>query len=224
MRNFLGFIGCRYVLAVLCALSCTLVHADIVKIVETANPGTINLTKNWSVLEDPGQKLTIADVSKAAFTETHYSEKQKLDSLNYGMRKSAFWLRVTLRNAGKNDIDRWLEISFPQLHDVQFFAPSEQGFNRMATGIALPFFDRPLQHRNFVFPLRLEAGKETTYYLRVASGTTIEIPAKLWEPAAFRMNTLHDYMGQSLYFGMLLALGLYNLLLFFSLRSGSFDM
>ena len=55
-------------------------------------------------------------------------------------------------------------------------------------------------------------------YLRVASEGSLTLPLTLWAPDDFRLHNQHAYAGFSLYYGMLLALGLYNLLLYFALR------
>jgi hypothetical protein len=44
------------------------------------------------------------------------------------------------------------------------------------------------------------------------------IPAKLWAPQAFHTHERNDYMGQSIYFGLVIGMGLFNLLLFLVLR------
>lgn len=48
------------------------------------------------------------------------------------------------------------------------------------------------------------------------------MPLTLWEPAAFAEHTEKSYLGQALFFGALLALITYNLLIFLSLRERSF--
>jgi len=44
------------------------------------------------------------------------------------------------------------------------------------------------------------------------------VPARLWEPQAFHAYERNDYNSQSLYFGMVIAMVLFNLLLFIALR------
>ncbi len=182
----------------------------------------LNLTPYWSVLEDKAQQWTIDDVTAPELAQRFVVPHTKADSLTFGLTSSAIWLRITLRNASQKDIERYLEVAFAHLHHVDLYVPIPGGFDRIATGHARPFAQRPISHRNFVFPLHLPAGSSTTYYLRVASGTGLNIPARLWDPDSFHHASLIEYIGQALYFGMLLALGLYNLLLFLSLRDRSY--
>jgi signal transduction histidine kinase/CheY-like chemotaxis protein/HPt (histidine-containing phosphotransfer) domain-containing protein len=182
----------------------------------------INLTPYWSVLEDTDQKWTIDDVTGSQLAARFTQPKLKADSLNFGLRRSAIWLRITIANKSGRDIERMLEVAFTHLHHVDFYEPADFGYAHTATGHARPFAERIVNHRHFVFPLHIPAGTELTYYLRVATGTTLDVPTKLWEPKAFEKQSLHEYIGQALYFGMLLALGLYNFLLFVSLRDRTY--
>ena len=186
------------------------------------DPRPINLTPYWSVLEDTDKKWTIDDVTGAELAARFSQPKLKADSLNFGLRQSAIWLRITIANKSEREIRRMLEIAFTHLHHVDFYEPADFGFTHISTGHSKPFAERLVNHRHFVFPLRIPAGSELTYYLRVATGTTLDIPTKLWEPKAFEKQSLNEYIGQALYFGMLLALGLYNFLLFVSLRDRTY--
>ena len=186
------------------------------------DPRPINLTPYWSVLEDTDKKWAIDDVAGAELAARFSQPKLKADSLNFGLRQSAIWLRITIANKSGRDIHRMLEVPFTHLHHVDFYEPADFGFTHISTGHSKPFAERLVNHRHFVFPLRIPAGSELTYYLRVATGTTLDIPTKLWEPKAFEKQSLHEYIGQALYFGMLLALGLYNFLLFVSLRDRTY--
>lgn len=205
-------------LAVLWLMASACAHAQVVRLNDAPGKGFINLTPYWSVLEDLEQTWTIEDVSKPEFAARFQDSERKQDSLSFGLRTSAIWLRLTVQNATAAELQRLLEIGFPHLHQVDLYAPMDHGFQKTATGSSRPFAERPVAHRNFVFPLRLAAESEATYYLRIASQTTIDVPSTLWERQAFEQKSLNEYMGQALYFGMLAALGLYNLLLFFSLR------
>jgi two-component system sensor histidine kinase/response regulator len=222
MNSFLFSLCARTILIGFLMLPSAVAHADVVNLRDTSNASVINLTPYWTVLEDAGQALTIEDVSTPEFNARFQKPPLQRDSLGFGLRSSAIWLRLTVQNSTPVEMQRLLEIGFPHLHHVELYAPTDHGFRQIVTGHARPFSERPVLHRNFVFSLRMMPKSESTYYLRVASGTTLDVPAKLWEREAFIQKSLQEYMGQALYFGMLAALGLYNLLLFFSLRDRTY--
>ncbi|GIZ50002.1 hybrid sensor histidine kinase/response regulator [Noviherbaspirillum aridicola] len=182
----------------------------------------VTLTPYWDVLIDPEGKWTVEDVTTPQLDRRFSPSGSDGDTLALGLTRATVWLRITLGNPGVADLDRLLEIAFPQLHSVQLFIPDEHGYRMVATGQALPFASRPYNHRNFVFPLRLAGRSHQTFYLRVSSEGSLSIPARLWEPESFARRSLLEYIGQSLYFGMMLALGLFNFLLFVSLRDRTY--
>jgi two-component system, sensor histidine kinase and response regulator len=210
------------VLWLLCIATALQAHGAEFRLDGQPSAEPINLTPYWAVLEDVDKKLTIDDVTRGEAAQRFVQTRQHTESLNFGLRRSAIWLRITLVNGSAKNLDRLLEIPFTHLHSVELYMPSPQGLERIVTGHARPFAERPINHRHFVFPLRLPAASERTYYLRVASDTSLDIPTKLWDPEAFNHQSMHEYMGQALYFGMLLALGLYNFLLFASLRDRTY--
>ncbi|RZI43816.1 response regulator [Herbaspirillum sp. HC18] len=222
MRAVFRFLRCMGVAWLLLLAACAGRAADLALDGRQPDSAPIILTPYWSILEDAEQKWSFDEVSSAPFASRFVRYGQNVDSLNFGLRRSAIWLRITIVNRMDHDIERLLEVPFTHLHHVDFFEPSGASFNHIATGHARPFAERPVNHRNFVFPLHLSAQTEAIYYLRVASDTTLDIPTKLWEPKTFEHQSLHEYIGQALYFGMLLALGLYNFLLFVSMRDRTY--
>jgi signal transduction histidine kinase/CheY-like chemotaxis protein/HPt (histidine-containing phosphotransfer) domain-containing protein len=217
--KFFRYCASTGLLLLLCVV---MAHAESIHLDEASSDDPINLSPYWSIREDAGTDMTIEEISKPQSLTHFHSPQKNVDTLNFGLRSTPIWLRITIHNDSKADLERWLEIDYPHLRQINFFTKTEHGFSEIVTGHAYPFSERPIIHRNFVFPLHLPADADSSYYIRVASGTSLEIPTRLWEPGAFRMHTLEEYMVQAMYFGMLLALGLYNLLLYFSLRDRTY--
>ena len=92
-------------------------------------------------------------------------------------------------------------------------------FSVLRTGYLQPFSERPYKHHFYVFPLTVAAGAETTLYLRFQSDVNLEIPGRLWRSDAFHAYERTDYASQALYFGMVVAMMGFNLLLFIALRA-----
>ena len=181
-----------------------------------------NLTPHWMVLEDPSQKWSVDDVRLPEMAGRFAPSPVSGDSLNFGITGSAVWLRVTLHNPTDENLIQRLELAYPSLHYVDLYVFAPDGMKHMATGVLRPFWQRPIPHRHFVFPLRLAANADTTLYLRVATSGSLNIATELWHPRAFTEKILHEYMMQAFYFGLVIALGVFNLLLFFSLRDPTY--
>lgn len=165
--------------------------------------------------------LTLADVLKPEVAARFRTGQPPSGALNYGYTRSAYWLRLTLHNGSDRAIERMLELSGASLATIDFHQPNADGtYRTLMTGGALPFDTRGYKNRYFVFPLSLPADSTYVVYFRVRSNNPMLIPVRLWQVQAFHENERDDYLGQAWYFGMVTAMVLFNLLLFFALRDG----
>jgi signal transduction histidine kinase len=191
------------------------------KVVEARKPGqgAVSLTEYFAILEDPEQTLTLADVRKPDVADRFVTGHPPVEALNYRLSQSAYWLRLTVRNASAQPVRQMLEIAYPLLSHIEWYQMAADGsYQSVATGAAMPFSTRPYPNRFFVFPLVLPAQSEQVVYLRIQSTIITQIPARLWEPGDFDAWELHDYAIQAWFFGMLTALILFNFLIFVALR------
>ena len=183
-------------------------------------PGITSLAPGAEVmaLEDPSGRMSLADV-QARGAEFRPSQAHGDAAINFGYSSSTWWLRFDIEAAPTVSREWMLEVAFPTLDRVDYFG---SGGERLSAGDQTPFAARPVMHRNFVFPLRLGETGASTVWLRVASEGTLTVPLRLWQAEAFWQESHTSYAVLSAYFGMLLALALYNLLLWFSLRDHTY--
>lgn len=181
----------------------------------------LDLSDKVEIFED---KDGLFDINEVAHPEKadRFVHFAGTGSINFGYSGSAWWLRLRLPafpQAGATD--GLLEVAFPTLDEIEVYTidPVVPGrFWVQRGGDLLPYAARPLAHRNFVFPIRFVPGQENVIYLRVRSAGTLTVPLFLWRAEALAKNDQIVYTAHALYLGMLLALGLYNLLLWASLR------
>jgi signal transduction histidine kinase/CheY-like chemotaxis protein/HPt (histidine-containing phosphotransfer) domain-containing protein len=193
-----------------------------VLVLDGASPASVPLSNWFDVLDDPLGSLTIDDVRRPDHAMQFKRTKAKGDALNFGLTDSAVWLRLQLRNATTKEQDRVLEVAYAHHDSIQWFQPTADGYAMVADGRELPFSLRHYANRFFVFPLSVPAGAEQTYYVRIRSDASMDVPASLWRVADFHRHERSDYMGQAWYFGMATAMALFNLFLFFALRDRSY--
>lgn len=201
-------------------LCCWLCHGGTALAAVKLAPGiaSLALAADVAVLEDPDGRMSLADVQARA-AEFRPTQLRGDAAINFGYSSSAWWLRFEVEAGPAVARDWMLEVGFPTLDRVDFFGP---GGEHLSASDLLPFAVRPVKHRNFVFPLRLGETGTNTVWLRVASEGSLTVPLRLWQAEAFREESHISYAVLSVYFGMLLALALYNLLLWFSLRDSTY--
>ena len=105
---------------------------------------SIGLASQVSILEDPGGRLSLADVQNRG-NEFRPAPVTGDAAINFGYSSSAWWLRVELEPDPAAPRDWLLEVSFPTLDSVEYFGPDGA---YLATGDRLPFARRPLPHRS----------------------------------------------------------------------------
>jgi diguanylate cyclase (GGDEF)-like protein len=181
-----------------------------------------SLSRHLRYLADPRRALTIEDVADPATAARFRASPFTANEINFGYSGSAYWLALPLRLEPDAAAHWLLEIGYPSLDRVEVYAPrAGGGYGRQIAGDLQPFAERPYPHRHLVFPLELRPGAQTIY-LRVESAGNLTIPATLWRPEALHRHDQKSYALLAVYYGMLLALGLYNLLLYFSTRERVF--
>ncbi|MEO6016860.1 MAG: 7TM diverse intracellular signaling domain-containing protein, partial [Polaromonas sp.] len=191
--------------------------------VAVAHADSYPLSHAFSVLEDATGQLTLADILQPDAQALFRPVPQTGAATNFGLTSSAIWLRVQVRAARDAPPDWMLELAYPPLDRLELYSPDGAGgMTRQVGGDLLPFAGRAVVHRNHVLPVRLKLGAVQALYLRLSSEGTVSAPAKLWQPAALWAHDQAEYATLSLYFGLLIGLLLYNLLLFFFVRDKAY--
>ena len=216
----------RWLFQVLCALYLFVANAVAAgPVLDLAAVGQepVSLRSYFSVLEDPTATLVLADVQSGAAAGRFQSGENSTRPLNFGITESAYWLRLQVDNRSGTAVESMLEIYYPRLAEVDFYRVSDgRVLQTVKTGYARPFTDRAYVHRFFLLPITAAPGGQQTVYIRVKSPTSLEVPAQVWSSSAFHRYEIIDHMTQAAYFGMFVAMALFNLLLWVSLKERNY--
>lgn len=185
--------------------------------------GSYTLSRAFMVLEDSTGQLTLDDVLEPGLQDRFRPVAQSGSATNFGLTGSAFWLRLNLELQADSPAKWLLEVAYPALDQLELYTPRPHGgYDRQIGGDLQPFDTRKIPHRNHVLPVTLQPGAENVLYLRVQSQGTLSAPTRLWQPSALWQHDQAEYAMLSLYFGLLIGLLLYNLLLYFSVRDRAY--
>ncbi|EXJ15445.1 diguanylate cyclase [Imhoffiella purpurea] len=207
----------QIILWLLLGLTSDRILADPSTLIVSPDEERYELASHVEYLEDPTGELTFAQVS-APGLGAEFRPLPRGDEINFGYSSSTYWLRFSVATASESATEWWLEAAYFSLGQIHLYGPEGPP---VLTGNAYPFEQRPVGHRFFVIPIRV-GSRATTFYLEIRSVGSLTIPLRLWRPAAFTSETAASYTAMALYFGALAALLLYNLLLYLSLREGSY--
>ena len=170
-------------------------------------------------LEDPQGRLALADL-RGGNVDWKASSGS---ALNQGYSSSVWWLHLNLANHGDKDVERYLELSYAVLDyvDVHVFSGNEE-LNSYQLGDLYPFRERPVDSRFFVVPLQWQPGQTLDVYFRIKTSSAVQAPLTLWQHDAFISSENNSNIAQGLYYGAMVVIAVYNLLIFFVLLERSY--
>jgi len=151
------------------------------------------------------------------------------DYANFGYKPYPYWYRFSLSNPGTTTANQIIEIRYPLLDSVDYYryqraekieetGSDETPNQHVHTGDRSPYSERLIPHPHFLFPIQLKPGESNTIYLRVVSAGSQLVPINLWESTALFVNLAQEDELHALYFGVVLVIVFFNLLIFIALR------
>lgn len=179
----------------------------------TDEPTAVNLGKHCLYLEDEEENFEITDVSSPLFQAVFRPIEKKQPG--FGYTNSVFWLKCNIENKSKNKLRFFLEIAYPMLDDIRLFSPvSKSSFDEIRTGDNYPFLQRPIEFRNFLFPMEVNSSQVYTFYLRISHKGAMVVPLVIRsENNLIRSSNTEDIL-IGIFIGISVVMLLYNLFLF----------
>lgn len=180
----------------------------------------VDLRPGLGLLRDPAHTLTV-DTAWQAWHEGRFAPVA--DSASYGFSHDAFWFALSLDNRD-NPARRWLlTVEQPRLDRIDIWWRDGKGdLHAAKLGDALPFSARSEPHRYPNQALELGAGETLQILLRVESSSSVQLPLRLYTPNELYRSSYDAQAGAGLYYGLLLALLLYNLAVLISIRDATY--
>jgi two-component system, sensor histidine kinase LadS len=176
-----------------------------------------SIGRSFAVLEDPSGALTFDDV-RSPDVAARFRPSTK-EAPSFGFTRSAVWLRVEVANGADAPKDWLLELAYPQLDSVELYALREDGtLDHRQTGDRVPFAQRDVPYRHFLFQLREPPQQRRTYHLRVSSEGSVSVPLFAWTPQSFLHYQNREQPLLWMMYGLVLVMAIYNAFVFVSVR------
>lgn len=172
-----------------------------------------DLASYISFIEDPEHKLTFNDVRALAEDQWQANEK---NVFNQSYNPSRWWLRISTQNSNQSSLMRLLEVSYPVLDYLDVYLVKDSEKITYELGDKKPFYERIVDHRNFVIPVEWGAKEAITIYLSVKSSSSIQVPLTLWEERTFFSYDRTHTLFHGLYYGIMLVMVMYNFFVYLS--------
>lgn len=170
-----------------------------------------DLSGHLEILKDPGHEWSVDQVRRPPLSGRFLPAGPGVPHL--GLTDAAVWVRFRMAEPPP---DNWvLFVGWPYLASVKLRElrqhPGEKVLGRSPG-------DRTFDAWAFAG----KTGSSWTIYARFVSQGVLMLPVKLYTDAAFLAYQRVRSMGYGVYYGIILAMALYNLFLFFSLRDRAY--
>ena len=187
-----------------------------------ADTRQLALREQLEIVRNDDGALTIDDVISDRAAGTFRPADP--GAIAQGITPAAYWYRVTLRNdapAGSNT--NWvLEVDYPPLDEVDFYFRRRMQVDHVATGDQRPLSADQLRYRTYAVALALPPGERVELYLRVRTEGSHQVPLTLWSQEAFRAKATAEGLAFGAFFGVMLIMAVYNLVIFAFVRDRAY--
>jgi len=164
----------------------------------------------YSSFKDTSNKLTIADVTTIDF---------KKGNTLVGEPTSTYWIKLAIK--GDSSLaKKWvLEIYNVHIDNLTLYKPIDNGkFTASKTGYNLTFKEREYKTINFVFDIDGSSNYIKTYYFKIKSANPAWLETHLRTNNYYTYYAVSEYYLLGIFYGIILIMAVYNLLIFFSTR------
>jgi hypothetical protein len=204
------------------ALAVLAVHAASAQEPVTFNRGDSQaiVTPALRWFEDPSRNLGFDDARKALAAAEVRTVSD--DTFRLSPRSTAVWLQLTVANHSENT-DFVLEFNNPRLPEIDvYFQQADGTFTLSRLGVSRPYAERPIQFPMPAAKLAIPAWETREIYLRVFNTGDTRFLLRLWDADDYMNHAASSYVGTYLMTGLLLAMVIFHLMIYFSLRESNY--
>lgn len=162
---------------------------------------------------------------RTAITQLNQTDAQRKEFFDYGFSNKEYWIGFTLHNLNTTSLKVLTEIDHSLLDNINYYVietTTQKILQTYQTGDKRLFKYRPIKHPKFVFPLKIEKAQTLTLIFKISTNSASQFPIRVWSPKGIDSHNRGKIAIAAFLIGTILIFGLYNLLLFFSLRDSSY--
>ena len=184
-------------------------------------PKAIFKGKYVDVLEDKTNSLTIKEIFDP-LREFNFVQGKEEDVYRTKNTNSTYWIRLKVIDKLTLEGSLVIELHDFRIAEFEIFIPDTSGFKSHSGGYSYPFSKKVFQHKNFVFYLNIPKNKLTTIYIKIKTTEPAGIIGSVKTFAEFNSYSTNEYLLLSIFYGIAIAMILYNLFLAFALKDRTY--
>lgn len=164
------------------------------------------------------QNLTLEQVLSE---EVSWSKPEEM-KYNFGYWKRFVWVKFELINPSETPSQYILDIESPWVDEVVLAWKIHNTVESKVYKGTDSHELKEIPHRNPVFPIELSPNEKRSIYLKISNVGILSAPLRIWTRNTFFDRVERDYIANGIYFGIIIALLLYNLLIFVSVKEKAY--
>jgi signal transduction histidine kinase len=183
--------------------------------------GELSYDLTGNVIQYLEDKSAIVNISDILHTKVGLDFKpMSSSSVELLEANMVYWLKIDIRNLDSASVREWiLEFFDFRINSLDMYIPQQDGqYLHKSVGFSYPHSQKEFKHKNYAFQLPYLGTGVTHIYARVISDVPVTARARLSKTYYFNDYALNEYYILSLYYGICLAMIVYNLFLYFTIR------
>lgn len=206
MKGWIGVIGLLFIISGL--------RAQVTFELSDDAPETIFSIDRLYVFVDSSSSVPFEKVrsSPQLFTRPYNFEPLDYDP------SSTYWVRLDLKIPADISSNWLLEFYDQTIDSIVVYQPTAGGYKIITMGDKLPFRSKHFQHKNFQIPVTRGNDDYQTYFFRIKSHSYADIRVAVRTVNRFVQYALNEYLVYGVFYGMILIIILYNLLIYSAIR------
>lgn len=177
----------------------------------------VDFSRDLSYFEDPDASYDIERIRSEWNSIASFDEPK--EAYNFGFSESAYWFHTEVENRSSQTTDWVIEGLYPIIDRMDLFLVRENGrIEHYEAGDAVVFDSRGRDHNNINFGIDLAQGERVDLYFRVETSGAVQMPLLIWTNEAFSASDHQSRFVFGLYYGLLLCMAVFNLLIFISTK------
>ncbi len=154
--------------------------------------------------------------------ESRFKQHSSYQNIDFETNAS-YWIRLPIKPDPRSHKVWLLEFYDQTIDSLQAFVPQPDGtYRKIKMGDHRAFQDRSFRHKNFEILLERNTQTFQTYYFKVRSHEFADVRIALRSVDRFVYYALNEYYLYGMFYGMILIITVYNLLVFLAIREIKF--
>lgn len=129
-----------------------------------------------------------------------------------------YWVKVSILKQPQSEKNWILEFYDQTIDEIEAYIPGADGVKKVDLGDQNPFDHRLFAHKNFEIPVSNSSEGVDNYYFKIRSSQKADIRIAFRSVNRFVFYALNEYFLYGIFYGMILIIALYNLLIYSAIR------